>query len=170
MKNPIRIRTNTIGEKVYDVYLYGDRRLFECDEDELMRNEDKEIMYSGPSADLPAQLGLIKAGARVTFKLEGNLDEEKVGEIITMKTTPYYEIEEELTASRFGVHRKYIKSADPTFQELADLYIQKLSEHNYRKYDLGAVKSRQKTFMTSTESLEDLTSKGTFVIMIVEEI
>lgn len=170
MKNPIRIRTNTIGEKVYDVYLYGDRRMFECDEDELQRNEDVDIIYSGASADLPAQEGVIKDGAKVTFVLENELGKTREGTIVTLKTTPFYEIKETLTENHFGVHRKYIKSADPTFREIADLFIQKLSENNFRKYDLGAVKSRQTTFMSATDSLSDLTSRGMFVIMTVKEI
>jgi hypothetical protein len=170
MKNPIRVRTNSIGEKFFDVYLYGDRRMFEMDEDEILRNEDVDVMYSGPSADLPAQIGKIEEGTRVTFVIEGDLGTTRFGKVKNIKTTPFYEIKEDETGSQYPVHRKYVKSTEPRFTELAEMYIQKLSPNNYRKYDLGAVKSRQATFVSATDSLADLASKGMFIIMTMVEV
>lgn len=170
MKNPIRVRTNSIGDNFFDVYLYGDRRLFESDEDEIMRSDDTDIMYSGPSVELPNQLGKVEVGSRVTFREEGTLDILRYGEIVSQKTTPFYEIKENDTQNHYGVHRKYVKSAEPTFRELAEMYIQKFSENNYRKYDLGAVQIRQKTFFSAEESLLDLSSKGMFIIMTMTQV
>jgi len=166
MKNPIRIRTNTENSSYFDVYLYGDRKTFESDEDELMRQDDLDVMFAGPSTDLIEQKGKVYVGGRVSYRMDGKLDEVKFGTIVSTKPTPYYEIEEHLTKNRVSVHTKYVKSAEPTLEELADMYIYKFSEHNYRKYDLGAVKIREKTFMTAVESLLELSSKGMFIIMI----
>lgn len=170
MKNPIRVRTNQVNDRFFDVYLYNDRRMFQDDEDEIMRDEDVDIMYSGPSAHLPQQLGKIDVGSKVTFREEGTPDKLRHGKVVSFKTTPFIEVEEDETGYRYGVHRKYIKSADPTFKELSELYIQRLGKYQFRKYDLGAVKIKAKTFMTAEESLADLSSKGMYIIMTVTQV
>ena len=170
MKNPIRIRTRVMNDRFFDIYLYNDRRMFKDDEDEILRNEKMDIIYSGESSNLPNQTGVVKEGTRVTFRLEGQLDKVRRGRVVSLKTTPFFEVEEEMTKNHFGVHRKYLKSTDPTFKEIAEMYIEKLGQYQYRKYDLGAVKSRQKTFLTAEESLTDLASKGVYIIMMISEV
>lgn len=170
MKNPIRVRTNQINDRFFDVYLYDDRRMFECDEDELMRSDDIDVMYSGASAHLTNQVGKLEIDTRVTFKEEGSIDTLRHGKIVSFKTTPFIEIEEDDTKYRYGIHRKYVKSTEPTFKELAEMYVQKLGKYQYRKYDLGAVKIRQTTFLSAEESLVDLSSKGMFIIMTMTQV
>lgn len=170
MKNPIRVRTNQMNDRFFDIYLYNDRRLFQDDEDETMRNEDVDIMYSGLSSNLSNQVGKLEEGTRVTFREEGSIDTLRHGKVISFKTTPFVEIEEDDTKYRYGIHKKYIKSTEPTFRELAEMYIQKLGKYQFRKYDLGAVKIREKTFLTAEESLADLASKGEYIIMTMTQV
>lgn len=166
MKNPIRIRTNTTNKHYYDVYLYQDEDIFDEDREELERDNEVVVKYAGETNQLSNQVGKLEQGTRVTFREEGSLGTERKGKIVRISNTPYYEVEEDFTKFRYGVHKKYIKSIEPTYRDLAEHFIEKFSDYNFRKYDLGAVKIEQKTFMTAEESLADLASKAEFIIML----
>jgi hypothetical protein len=168
MKNPIRIRTNSIERTNYDVYRYEDKIIFENDDDELRHQDDVKILYSGLSSQLDNLKGQITKETHVSF-FDENSRQTKVGRVLSTLTTPYYEIEEDITRFRYHVHTKYIKSTSLTFKDLSNLYIQKIANNKYRKYDIGVVKIQARTFLTPEESLKDLTSKGIYVIMISSE-
>lgn len=164
MKNPIRLRTNSHSGQHFDVYLYEDKKMFESDEDELMNQDNEDILFSGATHDLLAQDGRVDVGTKVSF-FDETQRVTKFGEVTQKLTTPHFYIKEDKTQNQYMVHHKHVQSTSPTFSDLAKLYIQKIAEHNYRKYDLGVVKIQGKTFMTAEESLADIANKARYIIM-----
>tara|TARA_B100001094_G_C17805240_1_gene611094 strand:- start:149 stop:661 length:513 start_codon:yes stop_codon:yes gene_type:complete len=164
MKNPLRIRTNSHSGQHFDVYLYDDKKMYESDVDEILHQDDQDILYNGPSAHLPDERGKIELDTHVSY-FDETSRETKFGTVIDIKSTPYFIIQQDKSKNRQSVHRKHVKSTSPTFSELSKMYVQKIAEHNYRKYDLGVVKIEGKTFLTAEESLADLIVKGRYVIL-----
>jgi hypothetical protein len=164
MKNPIRLRTDSHSGQHFDIYLYDDKSIFESDVDELMHQDVTDILFSGATHDLLEQKGQIKEGTHVSFFEEG-MRVTKFGVVVEKFSTPYLLINEDKTNNHYAVHIKYVKSIQPTFSDLAKMYINKIKEHNYRKYDLGVIKLQGKTFMTAEESLADLANKARYIIM-----
>ena len=164
MKNPIRIRTNSHSGQHFDVYLYDDEKLYLSDVDEILHQDDQDILWNGPSHLLPSENGKIQNETHVSF-FDENTRTTKFGTVVNIQSTPYFIIKEDKVNNQYSVHRKHVKSTSPTFKDLSEMYVQKIADHNYRKYDLGVIKLQGKTFMTPQESLDDLVSKGRYAIL-----
>jgi len=164
MKNPIRLRTNSHSGQHFDIYLYDDKAIFESDVDELMHQDVSDIIFSGATHDLLEQNGKITDGTHVSFYDEG-MRETKFGTVVEKMSTPHLVIREDKTNNQFVAHRRHVQSTQPTFSDIAKMFIQKIKEYNYRKYDLGVIKLQGKTFLTAEESLADLANKARYIIM-----
>ena len=166
MKNPTRLRTNSHSGQHFDIYLYEDKKMFESDVDEMMHQENGDILFSGATHELLEQRGQINAGSHVSFYDETNRV-TRMGKVVEKLTTPHLVIREDKTDNQFMVHRKHVQSTQPTFSDLAKMYIQKIKDYNFRKYDLGVVKIQGKTFMSAEESLADISNKARYIIMCI---
>jgi hypothetical protein len=161
------IETNKKDGFLYTVILFKDKNKFKKTLKSVNLAGLREVLFAGTTKEMMNQDGKIVIGSRVKFYQE---QMEQFGEITSLDGYPYYEIKpDSQPRNRFSIHKRFVQSEVLSTQKLADIFIRQLNDGKFSHYEIGLLKLNDRVYRKSIDSLQNIATKGDYVMMIKSE-